>query len=38
MVLGYRDPDVEAAVRAQGALGDSLNGPSEQLRWSWPSC
>ncbi|HEY8012596.1 MAG TPA: aminotransferase class III-fold pyridoxal phosphate-dependent enzyme [Dongiaceae bacterium] len=31
MVLGYRDPDVEAAVRAQGALGDSLNGPSERL-------
>jgi glutamate-1-semialdehyde 2,1-aminomutase len=30
-VLGYRDPDVEAAVRAQGALGDSLNGPSERL-------
>ena len=31
MVLGYRDPDVEAAVRTQGALGDSLNGPSERL-------
>ena len=31
MVLGYRDPDVEAAVRAQGQLGDSLNGPSERL-------
>ncbi|HEY2111310.1 MAG TPA: aminotransferase class III-fold pyridoxal phosphate-dependent enzyme [Dongiaceae bacterium] len=31
MVLGYRDHDVEAAVRAQGALGDSLNGPSERL-------
>ena len=31
MVLGYRDPDVEAAVRAQSALGDSLNGPSERL-------
>jgi glutamate-1-semialdehyde 2,1-aminomutase len=30
-VLGYRDPDVEAAVRAQGQLGDSLNGPSERL-------
>ena len=30
-VLGYRDPDVEAAVRAQGPLGDSLNGPSERL-------
>jgi len=31
MVLGYRDPDVEAAVRTQGQLGDSLNGPSERL-------
>lgn len=31
MVLGYRDPDVEAAVRAQMALGDSMNGPSERL-------
>jgi len=31
MVLGYRDPDVEAAVCAQSALGDSLNGPSERL-------
>ena len=31
MVLGYRDPDVEAAVRTQSALGDSLNGPSERL-------
>jgi glutamate-1-semialdehyde aminotransferase len=31
MVLGYRDPDVEAAMRAQSALGDSLNGPSERL-------
>jgi len=31
MVLGYRDPDVETAVRAQSALGDSLNGPSERL-------
>jgi glutamate-1-semialdehyde 2,1-aminomutase len=31
MVLGYRDPDVEAAVRDQGARGDSLNGPSERL-------
>src|SRR5262249_31942555 len=31
MVLGYRDPDVEAAVRDQGTRGDSLNGPSERL-------
>ena len=30
-VLGYRDPDVEAAARTQGELGDSLNGPSERL-------
>jgi len=30
-VLGYRDPDVEAAARAQSELGDSLNGPSERL-------
>jgi glutamate-1-semialdehyde 2,1-aminomutase len=30
-VLGYRDPEVEAAARAQGELGDSLNGPSERL-------
>jgi glutamate-1-semialdehyde 2,1-aminomutase len=31
VVLGYRDPDVEAAVRTQAAMGDSLNGPSERL-------
>jgi glutamate-1-semialdehyde 2,1-aminomutase len=31
IVLGYRDPDVEAAARAQAAMGDSLNGPSERL-------
>jgi glutamate-1-semialdehyde 2,1-aminomutase len=30
-VLGYRDPDVEAAVAAQAKLGDSLNGPTERL-------
>jgi glutamate-1-semialdehyde 2,1-aminomutase len=30
-VLGYRDPDVEAAVAEQAKLGDSLNGPSERL-------
>jgi glutamate-1-semialdehyde 2,1-aminomutase len=31
IVLGYRDPDVEAAARAQAVMGDSLNGPSERL-------
>jgi glutamate-1-semialdehyde 2,1-aminomutase len=30
-VLGYRDPDVEAAVRVLAQLGDSLNGTSERL-------
>lgn len=28
MVLGYNDPDVEAAAAAQRALGDGMNGPS----------
>ena len=31
VVLGHRDPDVEAAVRAQEAAGDCLNGPSPRL-------
>ena len=31
VILGYRDPDVEAAADAHRALGDSLNGPSERL-------
>ena len=31
VVLGHHDPDVEAAVRAQAARGDSLNGPSPRL-------
>ncbi|HZT18115.1 MAG TPA: aminotransferase class III-fold pyridoxal phosphate-dependent enzyme [Dongiaceae bacterium] len=31
VILGYRDPEVEAAARVQAALGDSLNGPSERL-------
>ena len=31
IVLGHHDPDVEAAVRAQAARGDTLNGPSPRL-------
>ncbi len=31
IVLGHRDPDVEAAVLAQSAKGDTLNGPSPRL-------
>jgi glutamate-1-semialdehyde 2,1-aminomutase len=31
VILGYGDPDVEAAADAQRAMGDSLNGPSERL-------
>lgn len=31
MVLGYRDPEVEAAAARQRELGDMFNGPSERL-------
>ncbi len=31
MVLGYNDPDVNAAADAQRARGDAMNGPSERL-------
>jgi glutamate-1-semialdehyde 2,1-aminomutase len=31
IVLGHLDPDVEAAVRAQQAEGDCMNGPSARL-------
>ncbi|MBR1123501.1 aminotransferase class III-fold pyridoxal phosphate-dependent enzyme [Bradyrhizobium lablabi] len=31
VLLGHRHPDVEAAVRAQAALGDCLNGPGEVM-------
>lgn len=31
MILGYNDPDVEAAAAAQRALGDGLNGPTPKL-------
>ena len=31
IILGYGDPDVEAAADAQRAMGDCLNGPSERL-------
>jgi glutamate-1-semialdehyde 2,1-aminomutase len=31
VVLGHRDPEVEAAAREQAALGDCMNGPSERL-------
>lgn len=31
IVLGHHDPDVEAAVRAQAAKGDTLNGPTPRL-------
>jgi len=31
MVLGYDDPDVDAAAAAQRALGDCMNGPSARL-------
>jgi glutamate-1-semialdehyde 2,1-aminomutase len=31
MVLGYGDPEVEAAAEAQRRLGDGLNGPTERL-------
>jgi glutamate-1-semialdehyde 2,1-aminomutase len=31
MVLGYGDPDVEAAAEAQRRAGDSLNGPTPRL-------
>ena len=31
IILGYGDPDVEAAADAQRADGDCLNGPSERL-------
>jgi len=31
MVLGYNDPDVEAAAATQRRLGDGLNGPTERL-------
>ena len=31
MVLGYRDPDVEAAAEAQRRRGNGLNGPTERL-------
>ncbi|MBS7540999.1 aminotransferase class III-fold pyridoxal phosphate-dependent enzyme [Ancylobacter lacus] len=30
-LLGYREPQVEAAVAAQAALGDTLTGPSEVM-------
>ncbi|MFT4100747.1 MAG: aminotransferase class III-fold pyridoxal phosphate-dependent enzyme [Burkholderiaceae bacterium] len=30
-LLGYQDPAVQAAVAAQQALGDTLNGPSEVM-------
>ena len=31
IVLGHHDPDVDAAVRAQDALGDCMDGPSPRL-------
>src|SRR3546814_8132044 len=31
MILGYNDPDVNAAADAQRAQGDIFNGPSERL-------
>lgn len=31
IILGYNDPDVEAAASAQRALGDAMNGPSARL-------
>ncbi|MER8829557.1 aminotransferase class III-fold pyridoxal phosphate-dependent enzyme [Mesorhizobium sp. M0938] len=31
MILGYNDPDVEAAATAQRNRGDAMNGPSERL-------
>jgi glutamate-1-semialdehyde 2,1-aminomutase len=31
IILGYGDPDVEAAADAQRRMGDCLNGPSERL-------
>jgi glutamate-1-semialdehyde 2,1-aminomutase len=31
MILGYRNPDVDAAARAQAALGDTQNGPAPVL-------
>jgi glutamate-1-semialdehyde 2,1-aminomutase len=31
VILGHRDPDVEAAAHAQRELGDCLNGPSARL-------
>jgi glutamate-1-semialdehyde 2,1-aminomutase len=31
VLLGHRHPDVEAAARAQAALGDCLNGPGEVM-------
>src|SRR5690349_20333507 len=31
MLLGYRDPIVEAAVARQAALGDTLSGPSPRM-------
>ena len=31
VVLGHRHPEVEAAARAQAALGDCLNGPGEVM-------
>jgi glutamate-1-semialdehyde 2,1-aminomutase len=30
-ILGYGDPDVEAAADSQRSMGDCLNGPSERL-------
>ncbi|MFO1061282.1 MAG: aminotransferase class III-fold pyridoxal phosphate-dependent enzyme [Dongiaceae bacterium] len=31
VVLGHKDPDVDAAAREQAARGDCMNGPSERL-------
>src|SRR5262245_13343675 len=31
VLLGHRHPEVEAAARAQAALGDCMNGPSEVM-------
>ncbi|MEZ5819220.1 MAG: aminotransferase class III-fold pyridoxal phosphate-dependent enzyme [Bradyrhizobium sp.] len=31
VLLGHRHPEVEAAVRAQAALGDCMNGPGEVM-------
>jgi glutamate-1-semialdehyde 2,1-aminomutase len=31
VVLGHRDPDIDAAAREQASRGDCMNGPSERL-------